>query len=376
MSDGDDPKRVDAAVREHQALIANESFRYASYHALFEIYSEAQRVDEAYCVASTLVFLKKATAAEEACLHKHGRGKLQMARQRLSEDTLLRHVFHPDEDPYLTDVMGLIAPAVAAWRAVPPPAGLDANARKGFFSRLVGFFSAGIDVGAGKRVDVATDPSMVARMTQYVAHVLDVAQPDVYLRPKDMGDLVLMNIKRDDQARPTMVVFKNLLEGKDEGPLAFALGRYLLDLYPPHFCFVALDRSPQALKQVFLACLRGVGLPVEGDLDALDEIEREILGRMQPAAREQLRSLLRKLIEARVSTDVKRWASAAELTAYRVGLLLVGDLRIAAQMIAQEQAPLGVGTTLLPRDKIKELVLYSISEGYFAARRAIGVNVQ
>jgi len=70
---------------------------------------------------------------------------------------------------------------------------------------------------------------------------------------------------------------------------------------------------------------------------------------------------------------VKRWAAAAELTAYRVGLLLCHDLRIAGQMISQEQSMLG--STMGPRDKIKELVLYSISEDYFTARRAIGVTV-
>ena len=93
----------------------------------------------------------------------------------------------------------------------------------------------------------------------------------------------------------------------------------MMDLYLPHFCFVALDRSPQALKQVFMACLHGVGLPVQGDVAALDQISREIFGRMQPAARDQLRSLLQKFIEAGGSTDVKRWAAASELTAYRVG---------------------------------------------------------
>ena len=57
----------------------------------------------------------------------------------------------------------------------------------------------------------------------------------------------------------------------------------------------------------------------------------------------------------------------------RVGLLLCHDLRIAGQMISQEQSLLG--STMGPRDKIKELVLYSISEDYFTARRAIGVTV-
>jgi hypothetical protein len=195
----------------------------------------------------------------------------------------------------------------------------------------------------------------------------------VYLRPNDPGDLTLMNIKKSGAIHPSIVVFQNLLRGKTESHLSFALGRYLMDLYLPHFCYVALDRSPQNLKQVFLACLRAVGMPVQGDTTALDQIAREITGRMAPAALDQLRSLIQKFIDAGGSTDVKRWAAAAELTSYRVGLLLCHDLRIAGQMISQEQSMLG--SAMGPRDKIKELVLYSISEDYFTARRAIGVQV-
>ena len=146
-----------------------------------------------------------------------------------------------------------------------------------------------------------------------------------------------------------------------------------MDLYLPHFCYVALDRTPQNLKQVFLACLRAVGMPVSDNSAALDQIAREITGRMQPAALDRLRSLIQKFVDAGGSTDVKRWAAAVELTSYRVGLLLCHDLRIAGQMISQEQSMLG--SAMGPRDKIKELVLYSISEDYFAARRAIGVQV-
>ena len=274
-----------------------------------------------------------------------------MARQRLSEDTLRRHVFHPDQDLYLTGILGLIAPAVAAWRAVEMPPTFSAK----------------------ERIDVTVDPSLFSRMAKYVKDVLNVAAPDVYLRAQDPGDLTLMNIKRDGQIHPTMVVFQNLLKGKTEQHLAFALGRYMMDLYLPHFCYVALDRSPQALKQVFMACLRAVGMPVQGDVAALDTIAREITARMQPAAVDQLRSLIQKFVDAGGSTDVKRWAAASELTAYRVGLLLANDLRIAGQMISQEQSMLG--SAMSPRDKIKELVLYSISEDYFTARRNIGMTV-
>ncbi|MBC8070019.1 MAG: tetratricopeptide repeat protein, partial [Deltaproteobacteria bacterium] len=342
---------VDAAVREHQILIANEPFRYESYHALFNIYFAASQTDKAYCVASVLNFLKKANDNELQFVNRFQRPDFVMARQRLSEDTLRRHVFHPDQDLYLTGILGLIARAVASWRAVPLPGTLNPS----------------------ERIDVSIDPSLFSRMAKYVKDVLNVTAPDVYLRPNDPGDLTLMNIKREDALHPSMVVFQNLLRGKSEPHLVFALGRYMMDLYLPHFCYVALERSPQHLKQVFLACLRAVGMPVQGDVAALDIIAREITSRMEPAHLDQLRSLMQKFVDAGGSTDVKRWAAASELTAYRVGLLLCHDLRIAGQMISQEQSMLG--STMGPRDKIKELVLYSISEDYFTARRAIGVTV-
>ena len=342
---------VDSAVRQHQVLIAHEPFRYASYHALFNIYTSAGQVDKAYCVSMVLTFLKKATDKEAAFFEKHHRGDLVQARQRLSEDTLRKHVFHPDEDIYLTGILGLVAPALAAWQARDLPSTIKAK----------------------ERVDITTDPSLFSRLAKYVKDVVNLPPPDVYLRPNEPGDLTILNVKINNAIHPSMVVFQNLLRRKTDKHLAFSLGRYMMDLYLPHYAYVALDRSPQSLKQVFMACLLAAGLPVQGDRAALEQISREITGRMQAGQVDQLRTLIKRFVEAGGSTDVKRWAAAAELTNYRIGLLLCGDLTIAAQMISQEQAVLG--STMSPKDKIKELVLYCLSEHYFTARRAIGVNV-
>ena len=71
--------------------------------------------------------------------------------------------------------------------------------------------------------------------------------------------------------------------------------------------------------------------------------------------------------------DVKRWARAAELAGYRVGYLLCDDLATAASAISQEQRMLG--SFLTPKDALRELIVYSVSEDYFNARRALGLNV-
>ena len=147
----------------------------------------------------------------------------------------------------------------------------------------------------------------------------------------------------------------------------------MMDLYWPHYAYVALDRSHRNLKDVLMALLKACGVPVPGDATTMDEIARQVTGRLAPAAADQLKSLIRKFVEAGGQVDVKKWAAAAELTNYRVGLLLCGDLTTAALMVSQEQGQLG--SSISPKDKIKEMVLYSISEDYFEARRHMGLRI-
>ena len=75
----------------------------------------------------------------------------------------------------------------------------------------------------------------------------------------------------------------------------------------------------------------------------------------------------------RLHRRAERWALGTEITAYRIGFLLCDDLITAAHLISQEQA--AFGSSMTPKDKNQELVLYSISEDYFKARKGIGVSV-
>jgi len=335
-----------------RARLRADIFDHEALHGLFERHHVAGEVDAAWCLAHALSFLKKATRAEESFHEEHRPRELRRASQRLSEAVLRRHVTHPEQDLLLTCVFGLLARAVAMWRATETPPQL----------RLY------------KRIDVTTDGAPISRMIAYLAEKLDVPPPELYLRPEESGDAIVLNLHRDGRLQPTLAVFRNLLGARTDSELAFTLGRSVLDLYPPHFCSVALDRSPPALQQVLTACLRGAGLPVRGDEETLDVILRELFGRMQPETREQLRGILRRIVETGGSMDVERWALGVELTGYRMGLLLCGDLGVAGRMISQEQS-FDRPMTLGPRDKIKALVEYACSEDYVAARRAIGVSV-
>jgi hypothetical protein len=352
MSTGD--ADWEAKRRDHHARLLANPLDHDSHHALFDLHRGAGQTDAACSAAQVLTYLKKVSREQALYLEQHRPRRLVRAPGPVPEDVLKRHVAHPDQDPYITAIAALIAPAVAMWRAVERPSSLRAE----------------------ELVDVDRAPGTVWNLAKYVRDALGVERFDVFRQPNEDGECTLLNVRRENRLRPTLVVFRELLGRSDERGITASLTLTLSSLYLPHYLLVALDCSAQAMKQVLLACLLGVGLPVEGDNAALEQIAREIFGRMHPAARDRLRDVMARFVEAGGSTDVKRWVAAAELTACRLALLLCGDVRAAAEVIEKRQLPLDVSVKWSPKDKIKELVLYSISEDYFAARRAIGVNAQ
>ncbi len=348
---GDPREFTDALIRTHFTLVRLEPSRYTSYHRLFEIYLARRELDKAFCVARTLVFLKQANAQESALFGRYPQPEFRKIRQRLSEDVLRKCVFHPDEEVTISAVLGLVAPVLAAWRIKQLPYPLRPS----------------------DRVDLDDSSIPVAQMLTYVASVVNLGQPDLYLRPDEPGDLTVLNVQRENRVRPTVIAQANALREKSENSLAFLVGRHALDLYPPHFGFMVIDRSPENLKDVLYACMLVCGTKPLEPSPGVAACARELRQHLTPVVLDQIGALLRRLVSGDTVADVKRWARAAELAGYRVGYLLCDDLATAASAISQEQRMLG--SFLTPKDALRELIVYSVSEDYFNARRALGLNV-
>ena len=93
---------------------------------------------------------------------------------------------------------------------------------------------------------------------------------------------------------------------------------------------------------------------------------------MHPGQIEQLALLVRKFAASQAEVNLNKWWSAVDLTANRVGFILCNDLEVAAKMVSTEPAVLGAKP---PKEKVKELVLYSISEEYFQVRAQLGMSI-
>ena len=79
--------------------------------------------------------------------------------------------------------------------------------------------------------------------------------------------------------------------------------------------------------------------------------------------------VVQKFIQAAPEINLGKWGHAVDAVSHRAGFVVCGDLEVAARMVSAE--PVVVGGPQV-KDKIKELVLYSISEEFFAVARPDG----
>ena len=64
------------------------------------------------------------------------------------------------------------------------------------------------------------------------------------------------------------------------------------------------------------------------------------------------------------------WLGASDLTAVRAGLVLCADLETAALQLATD--PPGI-TPLSPRQRLLELIHFTVTEEYFSLRQHLGL---
>jgi hypothetical protein len=98
----------------------------------------------------------------------------------------------------------------------------------------------------------------------------------------------------------------------------------------------------------------------------------EMQKRTPPHVVEQLGAVVGKFIQAAPEINLAKWGHSVDATSHRAGFVVCGDLEVAARMVSAE--PVVVGGPQV-KDKIKELVLFSISEDFFTVRAQMGLTI-
>jgi tetratricopeptide (TPR) repeat protein len=343
------PDQWENAVEEHQYLIRENPYRVDSYKALRKIYFDTRQYDKAWCLCATLSFLKKADAEEQQFFDQYKTKGMIRAQARLDNERWIKDLFHTDEDLYIGKIFETILPFVRRFKIQPQKAfGLKKKDRH----------------------DPMTSTITFAKTFAYVAQVINLpVLPELYLRPDQA-----MGLNYAITEPPASVVGQLLLSGFTPQDLTFEIGRHLAYYRGEHY-IRWVEPTTAGLRILLLSAVKAVNPQFKTPPDpsgVLDQTVATLASSLTPAAKEQLGGLVRKFIQKTGEADIKKWINAVEMTACRCGFLLCNDIQSAARMIQNQAATVG---DVPAKEKIKELVLFSVSEQYFKLRQALGVTI-
>ncbi|MBC7171475.1 MAG: tetratricopeptide repeat protein [Polyangiaceae bacterium] len=342
------PGKVNDAIAEHQWMLQQDVNRVESYRALYKLYFDARAYDKAWCVASTLTYLKKADEEQQRFYTQYKpQGIIRPNTRGLDNERWVNDIYHPEQDLYVSKLMAVLGYAVHTARHSSDKA---------------------LNLLKKKPADLSSPKGTFA---QTFAHVMQVLYPQMDLRlfiepnaPGGMAPIV-------GSHPPALLVGSALSQGYMPHELAFVIGRQLAYYRPEHYIRTMMS-SHSELKTMLLAALHIAGLG--GADEPAKQVAKQLAQFLSAEQGDALRAVARRFVEAGGSTDVKRWMQTVEISAIRAGLLVSNDLEASVKMI-QALQPAG-STDLPPKEKMKELILYSISEQYFRAREALGIQIQ
>jgi tetratricopeptide (TPR) repeat protein len=346
------PGRWEDAVHEHQYLIRNDPKRVESYRALRRIYQDAGRADETWCVCAALAFLGKAEGNERQFFEQHRPKSPPAVRGAVTPESWYKHLYHHEENIYVSKIFEAITPAVRQGMVVSPK-----------------------EFGLRKKdlQDPASSNLALAKALRDGSVALNIPLPDLYVIPEQAGGLVLAFTDP-----PSSVAGPEYLTGFGPMELRFVAAKHLSNYRREHYLQYLLQTTATqmgaSLTQVLLMYLYAavkVGLP-EAEVpanDAVMQVAKHLQGMMGMQDRQVLHEAARRFIENPIKS-IKPWMIAADLTGDRAGLLMCGDLATAAKMMGKVPTLI---TDLNPTQRIMELTVFAVSEGYFTLRKEMGI---
>jgi tetratricopeptide (TPR) repeat protein len=344
------PERfMEKAIQAQLAMLRQNPYRVESYKLLRRLYTDDKRADAAWCLCQALYVLKLAEPDEERFFRRMRAEDPAYAQQIMTPDDWLELVFHADADPMLTSLFALVEPAMIATRGHA-------------------FEALGYDPSYA--VDPSQDPHPLTQTLHYAAGVMGISLPPIFHNPNDPSGLGFLHTHT-----PSIVLGGTALTASaSPQSLAFVTARHLA-YFRPGFYARQLIQSGTGLRSWLFAAIKmnvpqfPVATDIEGPVrEAGAALERHLT----PQLRDHLARVVSKLVQSGAALDLKRWVQGVDLTADRIGFALAHDLETAVAIVRASDE---TSSAISPQTRLKDLVLYGISEQYFRLRDRLKIGI-
>jgi len=345
-------ERWDDGIVEQRVLLAADPLAIEPYRALYRLYLHKQSYDEAWCQAAAMAFLRKADEEENRFFEDYRPHGILPVKGRVTNELWQTAVFHADENLYISKIFEMIAPAALLAKI----AQLQDQKKLPVLDKR--FYQ-----------DPLTSTVTFAKTFGWAAQVLGIQPPALYVRNDVPGAIVAV-----PATPPASVAGQTVLTGFQPQELTFMCGKHLSHYRGEHYIRTLFPTQAELTIMLFAGVMIAApNTPMPQDMAAqIRATAQELAKHIQPVQLEGLRLVVKRFIEEGAKANIKRWNQAVELTACRAGLIVSGDLEVAKKILSAEQQLPG---DLSPADKMKELLLYSVSEEYSRVRQALGIAV-
>lgn len=340
---GQDTEYRPKAVEIHHELLRRNPARIESYKALIRLYYELQEFDQSFAVCSTLRFLRE-TSPEEEQFYKSMKAKApdRLKRAFQENEVWKKLLFHANVNTPLAEILTILYNYCGA-----------------DFARNAKEFKI-------KKSDKVDPNLFFARTYEYVSQVLGLTGREVYTTG------MLPGLRIVNTYPPVILAGEDMFKERHPKELLFMIARQIT-FSRPEFLFASVLGLGEfkALVSSFIN-LYASDFPVEAPAEEAEKIKRRIAKVLPAESRDQLGRLVQSYLQDPNRITVEQFVEGIEHTANRVGFCLAGDLNISSKVCEREVRE---DFNVPHRTKIKELVLFSISEEYFTFRDKQGLAV-
>ncbi|HEY7374956.1 MAG TPA: tetratricopeptide repeat protein [Polyangia bacterium] len=350
----------DAAMENHRHLLAMDVTRADSLRALAAAYARRGDVDRARCCHEVLSVLGVATKDEEAFLDAHP----------LPD-------FKPD-DPYMTTIEDQDRRDHLAL----PEATLMAEIFSCLWEGAPGLIGQRLEdfgVSARDKVSPMSDLDL-GKIYGQVAKALGNRKTALYVRPEEGTSDVTIVV----QAPPALVVGAALGNGAKAAEVRFQLGRGI-ELSRPEYILAAGVR-PKQFTTLFASVLRAFHPRHARRRASAGDTAAEQAAKLKKNVPYKVSKQLVELFGGLGTTSWSslRWRSVVHHVGNRTGLVLCGDLKIAAAIVMKESGAFQNGDVpgaddvrrlAASYEPLRELLRFAVSEDHFLLREKLGTAI-